>query len=428
MITDLLAKLPPEVRERFPEQLPGVRDRVHSTESVTYAFDVNTLDYFFSILLSFQTYGGSEIGESFTVASRVDEADLDTWESEWKELAERVEMRADECLDNGHEVSAAEHYFRAYTYHRASVGLLDPQSDPRFRAGYERGRECFHTGIDCESNPIDRVEIPFENEQLPGYFLPAEGDGEQTKTLVMLGGGDTFVEDTYFMIAPAARKRDYNLLLVDLPGQGILPDEGLVFRPDAERPFGAVLDWVTERPEVDPARLGAFGVSFGGYLVPRAAAHDDRIKACVANSIILDFADVWLANNAQWLARLENTPVMDLLPRIARPDLRLVLELMGQYKWRFGADSLEELLTVSEEFSIDPSEINCPTLLISGEQEYEDHEVFGPWQDEALEAIDHPDSDLKILPTDLGASSHMGAGNLTLMNQIVFDWLDEVLV
>ncbi|QCC49559.1 alpha/beta hydrolase family protein [Halobellus limi] len=427
MIADFLAKLPPEVRDRLPDKLPGVRDRVHSTESVTYAFDLNTLDYFFSILLSFQTYGGSEVGESFTVASRIDETDLDTWESEWQALAERVETRANKCLNDGHEVSAAEHYFRAYTYRRASVGLCDPQSDSEFKTGYERGRECFNTAVDCVDDPIDRVAIPFENAELPGYFLPAEGTAEQTKTLVMLGGGDTFVEDTYFMIAPAARKRDYNLLLVDLPGQGILPDEGLTFRPDAERPFGAVLDWLTDRPEVDPTRLGAFGVSFGGYLVPRAAAHDDRINACVANSIILDFADVWLANNAQWLARLEDTPVMDLLPRIARPDLRLVLELMDQYMWRFGADSIEELLAVSEEFTIDPSAIDCPTLLISGEQEYEDHEVFGPWQDEALSAIDHPDADLEVLPTDLGASSHMGAGNLTLMNQIVFDWLDDVL-
>lgn len=264
MIADALARLPPGVRERLPEQVAGVRDRVHSTESVTYAFDQGTLDYFFSILLSFQTYGGSETGESFTAAARIDATDLESWETEWRRLARRVETRADECLERGHPVSAAEHYFRAYTYHRASTGPLSPLDEPRFAAGYETARECFRNAIDCAEEDVEPVEIPFESHRLPGYFLPADPNAEPRKTLVMLGGGDTFVEDTYFMIGPAARKRDYNLLVVDLPGQGILTDDGLVFRPDAERPFGAVLDLVTDRPDVDPDRLGGSASVSGG--------------------------------------------------------------------------------------------------------------------------------------------------------------------
>jgi pimeloyl-ACP methyl ester carboxylesterase len=427
MVADLLTKLPPEIREKLPDQLGGVRDRVHRSESVSYAFEQDTLDYFFSILLSFQTYGGSEVGEAFTVASRIDEHDLDTWQAEWREMAQRVESRAEECYESGHIESATELYFRAYTYHRASVALLSPLTDPNFVAGYEHARECFRRAVDCAKEEIEPVEIPFEGTHLPGYFVPAASGRYPEKTLVMLGGGDTFVEDTYFMIAPAARKRGYNLLLVDVPGQGPLPSEGLVFRPDAERPIGAALDWLCDRPEVDPARIAAFGVSFGGYLVPRAAAHDDRIKACIANSIILRFEEVWFAANAQWLARIEDTPVMDILPRIARPEMRVILELMDQYKWRFGADTLDELFERSEKFTLDPADISCPTLLLTGKEEYEDHEVFGGWQDEAIERIEHPEATLEILPVDLGAHAHMGAGNLSVMNQTVFDWLDDVL-
>ena len=136
---------------------------------------------------------------------------------------------------------------------------------------------------------------------------------------------------------------------------------------------------------------------------------------------------MWLANNGQWLARLEGTPIMDRLPRIAAPELRVIVELMDQYKWRFGADSLDELFASSAAFTVDPERIDCPTLLLTGQEEYEDHEVFGAWQDEAIAAVDHPDSALQILPADLGANAHMGAGNLSVMNQMVFDWLDEVL-
>ena len=43
MIADLLTKLPPEFREKLPDQLGGVRDRVHRSESVSYAFEQTLL-------------------------------------------------------------------------------------------------------------------------------------------------------------------------------------------------------------------------------------------------------------------------------------------------------------------------------------------------------------------------------------------------
>src|SRR5215207_9205050 len=49
-----------------------------------------------------------------------------------------------------------------------------------------------------------------------------------------------------------------------------------------------MIDYVLSRREVDPQRLGLYGISFGGYFASRAAAHDRRIKALVANSPIPD--------------------------------------------------------------------------------------------------------------------------------------------
>jgi dipeptidyl aminopeptidase/acylaminoacyl peptidase len=137
--------------------------------------------------------------------------------------------------------------------------------------------------------PLEVLEIPFEGYILPAYFLkPADHLGTG-KTLLLIGGADTFVEDLYFFVGPAALKRDYNVLIVDLPGQGALPYHGLPWRPDAETPIATVLDYLLARPDVDPERLAAFGISAGGYLVPRAATVEKRIKACVACSVISDF-------------------------------------------------------------------------------------------------------------------------------------------
>ncbi len=43
-----------------------------------------------------------------------------------------------------------------------------------------------------------------------------------------------------------------------------------------------VIDWLLERPDVDPSRIGAYGVSLGGILTVSLTAADDRIRASVA--------------------------------------------------------------------------------------------------------------------------------------------------
>jgi 2,6-dihydroxypseudooxynicotine hydrolase len=72
-------------------------------------------------------------------------------------------------------------------------------------------------------------------------------------------------------------------LVFDGPGQG----EGeydFALCPEYERPVKAVVDWLETRSDIDPRRIGIWGVSLGGYYAPRAAAFERRIKACVALS------------------------------------------------------------------------------------------------------------------------------------------------
>ena len=56
----------------------------------------------------------------------------------------------------------------------------------------------------------------------------------------------------------------------------------LPIRGDYEVPVKAVIDFVDKRPDLDPKRVGMWGVSLGGYYAPRAAAFDKRIRACIA--------------------------------------------------------------------------------------------------------------------------------------------------
>jgi hypothetical protein len=51
----------------------------------------------------------------------------------------------------------------------------------------------------------------------------------------------------------------------------------------------------SEAPGVDPEKIALTGVSFGGYLAPRAAALEKRISALVANDRVYDFGVTQLA-------------------------------------------------------------------------------------------------------------------------------------
>ena len=81
-------------------------------------------------------------------------------------------------------------------------------------------------------------------------------------------------------------------LAFDGPGQGEAEYE-LRIRGDYEVPVKSVIDWVETRSDLDPQRIGLWGVSLGGYYAPRAAAFEKRVKACIALSGPFDWCDDW---------------------------------------------------------------------------------------------------------------------------------------
>ncbi|MCL5999575.1 MAG: alpha/beta hydrolase [Chloroflexi bacterium] len=395
--------------------------------SIKYQFANHNFDFWFQWLVGFQTNGGSESGECFYTASRIKDGDPESWVKEWSELGGRTEQRAATTLTKGHTVSAREAFLRAYSYYRFAR-LYMSIHDPAYKSLWQKSIRCFHEGTKRLDPPVESIAIPFEGKTLPAYFLKPGNPLEKHKTLIMIGGGDTFVEDLYFYIGPAALKRDYNVLMVDLPGQGGLPFDGMPMRPDAEAPMKAVVDYALSRPEVDPHRLAAYGISGGGYLVPRAATREPRLKACVASSAIPDFYEYMTQGDpkAEGNAKKLETPLYRLLIKLMGRRVRAQLILIETYLWRWGVKTAPDWLRALKTFTFDPREIRCPLLLLIGESEYEKAPVSKAHQHQCIEQAAHPKKDLIIGSYSDGAWGHALGTNLSLMSQWVFDWLDEV--
>lgn len=395
---------------------------------VKFHFQREEFDFFFQWLTGMSTHGGCQIGEAFYVASQIEDGNIESWIREWGAMSKRVLKRADTSLQYGHTVSAREAYLRAYYYSRGPLAFISPLDEPeRYMQVYEEAQAIFRKAIDLFNTPVDIVEVPFQGEMMPGYFFKPSDSPTPHKTLILIGGGDTFAEDMYYFLTPAALKRDYNLLTVDLPGQGIMPFKGLVWPHESEKPVAKVVDYALSRSDVDSDRLAIFGLSGGGHLVPRAVTVEKRIKACVACALILDFSAVWNRAFVTLNKRAESSLIYKALKAYFKRKREAYFDMVDTYVWRIGVKSAGDLIEGTQGYTVDPEKITCPFLNIVAQQEFEESSGMMAAAKIAQEKCPHPNNKLIVMPANEGADSHGIGTNLSLLSQVTFDWLDETL-
>jgi pimeloyl-ACP methyl ester carboxylesterase len=116
--------------------------------------------------------------------------------------------------------------------------------------------------------------------------------GLERPPLVLLIPGLDSTKEEFFRLENLFLARGMATLSMDGPGQG----EGgyeLPMRHDYEVGVTAMLDAVSFRDDLDLARVGALGVSLGGYFAPRAAAFEPRLRAVAGISGPFCFGELW---------------------------------------------------------------------------------------------------------------------------------------
>jgi len=379
-----------------------------------FHFQDPEMDFVFgSLVLGAAVNHGCEIGEAFVTAARIKDGDALSWRKEWLATAALVEARGEKALAAGHTVSARDQFLRAADYYRISLISMLP-TDPRLKLAALRARLLMKRAGALMRPPLEYVEIPFEGMVMPGFFRKAAPGDAPAKTLVMIGGAETFAEDQIFYIAPQAFERGYNFLTVDLPGQGLTPLEGKFFRPAMDAPIRAVMDYALSRRDVDPERLAVYGISSGGGFVPQAAEHDTRIRAVVMNNCVVDAAS-GVAKMAVATATPDVTAKWSSFKRRTNQNIA----------WRFGLDidDLPGLVEANRGFCFDPAKVAAPALVVVANGEYKSPEIQRQTR-LCLDCLASSKKNLVITPAEEGASNHCVMENRGLMSQVVFDWLD----
>ncbi|MFJ4960888.1 alpha/beta hydrolase family protein [Streptomyces sp. NPDC088729] len=387
-------------------------------------------------VLGATAYGGADIGEVLTTAQAVTAGDYDSWHDQWLATADWVAAEAKEAQGAGHLVSARDGLLRASSYYRsADFYLHGNPDDPRIRHAYTRARESFAAAAALLDPPVEPIEIPYEHTVLHGYLYPAlrrAGDTGPRPTVIMHSGFDGTCEEMHFLGAAAAQERGYNVVTFDGPGQpAALHFDGLVFRPDWENVITPVLDWVLDRPGVDPDRVALLGASLGGLLAPRAAAFEHRLAACIAFDGVYDLGDLATRQmpgpraESEALLRAESAPEVDAMVEqlMARdPNMRWAAT-HGQYV--MGADSPRAFFASFLDYTLAggiAERITCPTLVCEAETD-----IFFEGQPQLL--FDHLTCQKALLRfTEAeGAGAHCHAGAQRLAFARIYDWLDDVV-
>lgn len=390
-------------------------------------------------ILGHATYGGSDIGEVLTIAEQITSGDYDSWHDAWRGVADRISGQAETSLASGHRVSARDALLRASTYYSAAEFFLhgNPE-DPRINAAYERGAACFAIAAGLYTPVVQPVRIPYEHTVLDGWFYRVSDDATPRPTVVIHNGFDGSAEELHYLGGLAGVERGYNVLTFDGPGQpSAIHRRGLVLRPDWEKVVGPVLDHLQTLPGVDHDRIALMGVSLGGMLAPRAAAHESRVAALVVVDGVYDAAEALTgllpmprAEVERWARAGSDSSLDDLLDRTEKvnPTLRWAL---GHGRYVTGSRSSREFLGKYLDYHLrdgDAERITCPVLVCSAGDD-----IFfagdGTTKPQPQELFDHlsAPAHLQHFTAAEGADAHGHAGAERLAMARIYDWLDITL-
>jgi len=200
----------------------------------------------------------------------------DDWCREWGRTARHYEELAESAEAAGRTVTAGEAWRRAaLCWHWGKFVFTDHPEEQR--AAHERTVACFRRGAGTLGPPAEPVRVPYAGSMLAAYLRVPPGP--PSPIVVMIPGLDSVKEELQataeYMLA-----RGLGVIAIDGPGQGEAEYE-FPIEPAYERVVTAVADYLKGRDDVDPDRMGVFGVSLGGYYVARSAAYEPRVRAAV---------------------------------------------------------------------------------------------------------------------------------------------------
>ena len=318
--------------------------------------------------------------------------------------------------------------WRLYELAAFYLGADDPRKH-RFIDAMSRSFDEAHRGL-----ALTRHKVTYRDGQLTAMRWEADpADRAQAPvgtptTLVMMNGFDGYAEGI-INFASHFPTRPFDIVTFDGPGQGHTALAGMPLEPEWEHPTEAVLDYFG----IESA--AALGVSFGGYLVTRAASYCPRISHVIAFDMMYRLLDGLTLPLPRPLR-----PIADAVVRNPRPAwlidaaLHVAPRFSADLSWKLqqaqhltGLHRPSQVLRAFGDYTMEPFEgcITQPCLVLAG-----DADQYVPFErlDDVRRALRNAASlDVRAFheATDPGMAQHCQVGDLDRAFAIMGGWLSE---
>ncbi len=202
------------------------------------------------------------------------------WCKEWCAMAAAHEAIGDKALAASHTVTAGYALAQAAVYYQFAQFCFSEFLEQK-EAAQARKVACHRRALPHLVPPAQRLEVPYESVTLPGNLRrPAGAAGAGRPPIVLILPGLESTKEEFTRFEEDFLVRGMATFTFDGPGQGEAWPR-MKMRYDHEGAVAAALEALARRPEVDAARVGAVGVSMGGYFAMRAAGFERRLRAAV---------------------------------------------------------------------------------------------------------------------------------------------------
>ena len=275
------------------------------------------------------------------------------WVPKWRELGRKYENLGDEAELTGNHQDARHQFLLAKTFYAigrfpSEITDLKKEISADCSRAYQKASKHLDPALEI-------VEIVCNDLSIKAHFRVPEQSAPVPAVLIMCGA-DVFKEDRGWA-AELALKNGLAALVMDAPGTG---ENQFPWAPESVVAWEAAIDYLMERPEVDQSRVGAFGISRGGYSVLQlAGTAPEKVKAVIA-----------IAGHP-----FHNEP--------SEEEMKEILETRNERaKFRFGQEdghtwvpnwSAEKEIAMSKDWSLESlglvEKINMPVLMINGDQD-----------------------------------------------------------
>lgn len=360
-----------------------------------------------------RVYGvnGGDLDEVREASKRI--KTLEDWSGEFLNLA--VKARSEGRLLN------------AAAYYRGANFYIHPD-DPRKAMTYDTYLSLIHDIYreQFDSGVIQQKKVPYDKGFLPVWHVEPPVKSRRRNVVVMHLGNDSIKEEL-IPVVQLFLESGLELYLFEGPGQGeALYRYDIHMMPEWEKPVKAVLDYFN----LEDVTL--IGLSLGGYLAPRAAVHESRIKRVVAWGVMYDFFDVVISRRGKFFEMFLRTLLALRASFIVNAISRLKMKRDTYTRW--GLEHGMFLMDVKDpygyfkkirQFSMKKiSHLVRQDFLLIGST----HDHFIPPEHFTIQMsklVNVRSLTGRIFTRFEHAENHVGFGNTALVIQCIIEWIRE---